>query len=157
MILASKSPLITLNRKHRSTSAPVHQSTKWQMKRAKEVDIVQKDHQCFRQFVIDCPAMKAPFKITLLLLYLPLISLCFDHLHYHHIVDEILQFCDVNGFKFVTLDDLNNGDALHYGRYISSKASSRGIRIRFLNLDDDFDHVQDMDMLVRNTTEKRPP
>ena len=29
-----KSPLITLNRKHRSTSAPVHQSTKWQMKRA---------------------------------------------------------------------------------------------------------------------------
>ena len=113
----------------------------------KQVDLVQKDHKCFRQFTIDCPAMKALLKTTLLLLYLPL-SLSIDS---YHITDEVLHFCAVNGFKFVALDALNHESA-HYGRYISRMASSRGIRTRFLHLNDHFDQVEDMDMLVRITT-----
>jgi hypothetical protein len=63
--------------------------------------------------------------------------------------EEVLQFCNSNGFKFVTFEEIdNNSGSQDYCRLIK-RGSLLGIRVRFLELVDDFEDVQDMDMLVR--------
>jgi hypothetical protein len=63
--------------------------------------------------------------------------------------EEVLQFCNSNGFKFVTFEEIdNNSGSQDYCRLIK-RGSLLGIRVRFLELVDDFEDVQDMDILVR--------
>ena len=98
----------------------------------------------FCQFVMNPESMKAILSVISLFLYLPKYSLGSGWGF-----EEVLQFCNANGFKFVTFADIdNNSDSQDYGRLIK-RGSLLGIRVRFLNLVDDFEDVQDMDMLVR--------
>ena len=98
----------------------------------------------FCQFVMNPESMKAILSVISLLLYLPKYSLGSGWGF-----EEVLQFCNANGFKFVTFADIdNNSGSQDYCRLIK-RGSLLGIRVRFLNLVDDFEDVQDMDMLVR--------
>ena len=88
--------------------------------------------------------MKTIICVILLLLFLPKYSLGSGWGF-----EEVLQFCNANGFKFVTFADIdNNSGSQDYGRLIK-RGSLLGIRVRFLELVDDYEDVEDMDMLVR--------
>ena len=88
--------------------------------------------------------MKTILCVILLLLFLPKYSLGSGWGF-----EEVLQFCNANGFKFVTFADIdNNSGSQDYGRLIK-RGSLLGIRVRFLELVDDYEDVEDMDMLVR--------
>ena len=59
-------------------------------------------------------------------------------------LEEVLEFCSSNGFKFVTFVGHLN---INHNKFVK-KASKFGIRIRFLHENANFDYVRDMDMLV---------
>ena len=89
-------------------------------------------------------SMKAILSVISLFLYLPKYSLGSGWGF-----EEVLQFCNANGFKFVTFADIDkNSGSQNYGRLIK-RGSLLGIRVRFLELVDDSEDIQDMDMLVR--------
>ena len=95
--------------------------------------------------MLENPKSSDPFQPILNPLYKRIT--CYSSLGSGWGFEEVLQFCHSNGFKYVTFADLNGYD-INHGRLIKM-GSSLGLRIRFLELYDDFDHVTDMDMLVR--------
>ena len=63
-----------------------------------------------------------------------------------YILDEVFDFCDGNGYKYVTFADFDVGN-LQKGN--STKlAFNQGIRTRSIELVKDFHFVEDIDMLV---------
>ena len=63
-----------------------------------------------------------------------------------YIMDAIFYFCDQNGFKYVTFADF---DARILQQDNSTKfAFNQGIRTRSIKLVEDFNIVEDIDMLV---------
>ena len=55
--------------------------------------------------------------------------------------EEVLQFCFTNGFKFVTFADIDNSSGNHDYGWLLKRGSFLRIRVRFLELIDDFEDV----------------
>ena len=80
----------------------------------------------------------------------PILMLTYTHLFWlcwaDYILDSVFQFCDENGYKYVTFADFKQ-ENLYFGNS-TRFAFNQGIRIRSLKLEEDFHMMEDMDMLV---------
>ena len=99
------------------------------------------DHSHFQQEFL--PA-------TMKTIYWPIVMLTCSHLIIFcwadYILDAVFDFCDGNGYKYVTFADFDVGN-LQQGN--STKlAFNQGIRTRSLELVKDFHLMEDIDMLV---------
>ena len=83
-------------------------------------------------------------------LYWPILMLTCSNLFLlcwaDYILDSVFQFCGGNGYKYVTLADFQDG-SLYLGNS-TRVAFNQGIRTRSLKIVEDFDMVEDLDMLV---------
>ena len=82
--------------------------------------------------------------------YWPIVMLTCSHLiifcRADYILDAVFDFCDGNGYKYVTFADFDVGN-LQQGN--STKlAFNQGIRTRSIELVKDFHLMEDLDMLV---------
>ena len=87
---------------------------------------------------------------TMKTIYWPIVVLTCSHLIIFcwadYILDAVFDFCDGNGYKYVTFADFDVGNLQQ--RNSTKLAFNQGIRTRSLELVKDFRLMEDIDMLV---------